>query len=221
MSVLVVLLSLNVCSAMIISQPVKIGEIRTGQVAEFKFKGELANNWQRRSSLGGRVYDAYTKGIAIFGNSGHKLYFHYQIEPSITRYGDSDLGNTIDINTGFTQIYQLNTTECITLYVIDSCCSEFHDGINYTLIGKRQDGRFVKYLDTDSLFTRYYGQKSNHKLFYIIDSVNSKEDTIIFSIYSYDEEKYFKGNALPVSVGEFRCKWDDKAQWFAVDNVVY
>lgn len=219
---IILLVVSNVCAAMSISQPVNIGGIRTGQVAEFKFNGELANNWQSRSSVGGQNSNAYTKGVAVFGNSGKKLYFHYQIHPSITRYGDSDLGNTIDIDTGFTKIYQLDTTENITLYVIDSCCSEFHDGINYTLIGRRQDGRFVKYLDTDSLFKRYYGKKTTNGVSYVIDSVKAQGGSVVFLVCSYDYNDYFgKGKFSPIKVGEFRCKWDNNAQWFSVESILY
>ncbi len=117
----------------------------------------------------------------------------------------------------------MNTDEKITLYLIDSCCSEFHNGINYTLIGERQDGQFVKYFDTDSLFNRYFGNKTTNNTMYFIDHVKSKGDIIIFPIYNYDKHKYFAGGSKvePEQVGEFRCKWDSSAQWFSVESIVY
>lgn len=231
MSALVVLLSLNVCSAMVISQPVKIGELTGVNMDGFIFKQKLSNNGDVRHIRQSGMH-VYGKGTATFGTNAKKLYLHYKTygydyntSPQISRYGGSSPENAIQISTLLNEIYVLNSNENITFYIVATDYFEYGCD-NLILIGERQDGRFVKYLETDTILDQYYGTEYGSQkgtgIVYFIDYMHGKiqanGDTIIFPCKTYD---YNDRKKEPVAVGEIRCKWDENAQWFAVENVVY
>lgn len=220
MSAILMLIVTNVCSAMNISQPEKIGEIIGINFDGFKFKQKLTNDGDIRHANPNGAH-AYGKGIATFGNNTKRLYLHYQTygyynkSPQISKYGGISPDNAIQIDTLDNKIFMLKTNENITLYIIYSDY-DLPGEDDYTLIGERQDGRFVKYLETDKIFEQYYGK--NNKVVQYVKDVEVQGDTIIFKYGKWD------WNTRPGpkdAVGEIRCKWDENAQWFAVENVVY
>ena len=86
---------------------------------------------------------------------------------------------------------------------------------DYFIIGKRQDNVWVKYIDIPDITKRYFGK--NRLISYSHPVI--KNDTIIFE-HSMINQK--PGGRLEfVKAGEFRFKWDDAAQWFGVEQVVY
>lgn len=221
-SVLTILFSftdLNTTEAMTISEPVKIGKLIGVNISGFVFTQTLSNSGdiiRSRQFMDGKK-NVYGKGVATFGTNNKKLYIHYQTydydknrSPQISRYGGSSPDNAIQIPTLVNQIYALDTNENINLYVIESDYDITGDE-NFTLIGERADGRFVKYFDTDTIFESYFGKRDVRRS-YFINKYVVNGDTIIFY--------YGRSDLIPI-IGEIRCKWDDKAQWFSVDNVVY
>ena len=49
-------------------------------------------------------------------------------------------------------IYKMNTNENITIYILSKIYGPEFD---YLIIGKRADGKFVKYIDTREITKRY------------------------------------------------------------------
>ena len=85
------------------------------------------------------------------------------------------------------------------------------------IIGKRQDGRWVKYIDSKNISKSYFGNKDGYKedggIFYKQPICSGS--TIIIPYCRW----YWKG--LSSNEGEIHLKWDDKAQWFGIEQVVY
>lgn len=227
MSAVMTLLFTGVCSAMTISQPTHIGTVVGVNIGGFRFKDELSNFSQGPLNR----KKAHTKGIATFGTNAQKLYLHYQTynydnnrSNQISRYGSSSPDNAIQIETMYNTISMMTTDSDITLYAIRTDY-DLPGEEDYTLIGERQDGRFVKYLSTDSILQQYYGSKyigneygPDIPFVYLVKNITATNDTVIFYYYRFD---FKKRNEQAVPVGEIRCKWDENAQWFAVENVVY
>lgn len=219
-SALMVFLFTHICSAMTISQPEHLGDVIGANIGGFGFKGELSNS--------GNIINkkrAYDKGVAVFGKGNKKLYVHYQNygysgknSPQISKYGSNSSDNAIQITTLYNQIFMLNTNENITMYVIKSDY-DLPGEENYILIGERQDGRFVRYLDTDTLLSQYYSD-SNRVLHYVTNFY-TQGNTLVFKYSIWDWDNINGKRKDKKDVGEIRCKWDDKAQWFGVENVVY
>lgn len=229
-SVLTILFSfttLNTTEAMTISKPVYIGIAMGVNIGGFSFKDELSNFSQGPINR----KKAHSKGIATFGANAKKLYLHYQTydydnnrSKQISRYGSSSSDNAIQIETMYNIISMMTTDSGITLYTIRSDY-DLPGEEDYTLIGERKDGRFVKYLSTDSILEQYYGNKyigneygQDVPFVYLVKNITAINDTVIFYYYRFD---FKKRNEQAVPIGEIRCKWDENAQWFAVDNVVY
>ena len=232
-SAIVVLLSLNICSAKVISQPVQIGKVSFAEDREpldgFIFEGTNSNIWQEKSKF---VPNAYKKGIASWGNIHNKIYIHYSYTDNkyghyiVTLYGDEATDNTIKVWTYRNKIFSLDTDKNINLFLIDSDIAQPCDK-NYTLIGKRQDGKFVKYFDVRTLLDQYcgvtkmtldeYNKNPERGVSYFLKNIEIKNDTFVFPYYKY----YWTNKNNHILVGEIRCKWDENAQWFSVDNVVY
>lgn len=217
-SAIVMLLVTSACSAMTISQPTCIGTAIGVNIGGFWFKNEISNLSQGPLTR----KKAHTKGIATFGDNNKKLYLHYKTygydyntSPQVSRYGSASSENAIQIDTLDNTIYMLKTNENITLYIIYSDYDIAGDD-NFTIIGERADGRFVKYLVTDTIFENYYGERDVRRSYFVDDFI-VRGDTIVF-YYSRSDI----ANVRPVPrLGEIRCKWDESAQWFSVENVVY
>lgn len=215
-STLMFFLSAHMCSAMTISQPEHLGDVIGANIGGFGFKGELSNSGKIINSRG-----ACEKGVAVFGKGSNKLYVHYQNygysgknSPQISKYGSKSSDNAIKIDTLYNQVFLLNTDENITMYVIKSDY-DLPGEENYILIGERQDGRFVRYFDTDTLLSQYYSD--TNRVLHCVTNFYSQGNTLVFkySIWDWNTKNGKK------DVGEIRCKWDDNAQWFGVENVVY
>ena len=93
---------------------------------------------------------------------------------------------------------------------------QFSGSEQINIIGRQKDGKWVSYIDSSVLTDKYFNglqsYKSSDGVHY--DSPQIKDDTLIIP---YEYQIQFK----VVTKGEFRFKWDDKAQWFGVEQVVY
>lgn len=215
MSIVIVFLVTGVCSAMSICQPIKLGTIHGINLGGYAFKGAISVSGNVVATRGSGL-KIYGKGIALYGDKNNELYIHYGHNKNlIVNYGDKLLSNTIPLQLCDTDISMMKTDTDITLYVIYNYYDMPSDE-EYTLIGKRQDGKFVKYLNINSIFEQYFGKSTD--VTYFVQSFDVNRDTIIFKYLTY---KWRQPNNNRNPIGEIRCKWDEKAQWFAVENVVY
>ena len=85
----------------------------------------------------------------------------------------------------------------------------------HTLIGKRKDGKFVEFFNTTKLNERFFGNPSIKNTNYSDFTVRGDTVSVKF------KHTNVIGNKDTEISGEFRFKWDDAAQWFGVEQVVY
>ena len=181
--------------------------------------------------LGNSGSKRYGKGIASFGNDSDALYAHYNAynisNDDKIHFGGKDIKNTIPISSFVfgEEIFKINTNEGITFYMIHTSY-DLPDESWWTLIGRRKDGVWIKYFDTDSVTKKYFGNPapvahanvwSGQSI--CCDNFRVNDNTIIIEYSRYHKSSGNRDNFI--KEGEFRFKWDDKAQWFGVEQVVY
>lgn len=196
--------------AMTFSQPQELGWFGTGQAGlgtgGFSVKNATANNgnyWRKYHS--NNTY-SYEKGVAKFGNGQDALCVYYNMN---NRQTPMYLGTTSKINllpiesmrTLSQDVFKIATDGDVTIYAL-----RFWYGPekSYTVVGVRKDGKIVKYFDTDVITKNYYGEELSNCKEFIVSG-----DTITARIRNIGG----KGTAI------FRFKWDERAQWFGVEQV--
>ena len=213
--VLSVLLTANSALAMTFSQPVEIGAIIYPPTNGILIKNAISNS----GSLIGKFQNEniYDRGIAQFGSNADAIFVHYAPHEELY-FGSKNKSSAMKIASGLygTTIFQIKNDSETKFYILRN--NEATIGyINYVCLGKQKDGTFVKYFSTDELMQRYFGIISDRKKrsTIYVEKMYCQGSTIVIE-YKRSQEKQ-----LPTTVGEFRFKWDDKAQWFSVDHIVY
>lgn len=171
-----------------------------------KIKG-AKSQYERR----GKRYSIDSKGIATFGSGPHALSIHYNAKKADYRaikVGAQKIENTIDADALSNGIFRINTDSGITLYALKV---NYGSELDYIILGFREDGKVVKYIDTKEIALRYF-QKRNGVSPIAFKEIVPEGDTLVL------EYRYPSGRE---SVGELRCKWDDTAKWFGVEKVDY
>lgn len=191
------------CRAMQFSQAVEIGSVFVDQTGKqgILIKNASHNNGDYYTKARKNNRNTYGKGIAQFGNDEDALYVHYNYYTDFGKFyfGGKNKKNTIaspNIVTIY-DIFRIDTDEGITLYPLHRF---YGPESEYIIIGRRTDGRFVKYINTEEITKRYFGEKS----YVIYKNVSTQGDTLIID--------YYHSGAR----GKFYFKWDDNAQWFSV-----
>ena len=208
--VMFMMISAN-CLAMTFSQPIKVG--RAGCLDQAPYPGVVIegatfndgtyytkNGYKPTSESRKTFY----KGTAYWGNGSDALYCRYDYENRTYDY-DGKNNYIVSLGSAMRTIYRINTNEGITLYALHY---RFHYN-NYVIIGKRKDGTWVKYIDTTNINEKYFGKNLYYADAPIYEEISSNGNTLVIPY------KIKKKNA------ELRLKWDDKAQWFGVEQVVY
>ena len=211
------------CFAMTFSQPVKIGGIGFPTQAPYhgyEINGATKNNGEsylENSTLIKNPFYTYTKGNAQWGIGNNALYCNYLWDSkgsgSFIKFGGKN-NYIISTEGQYKRIYRIDTDEGLTVYSIVSISGSEHINI----IGRQKDGKWVSYIDSVILTHKYFGGKQAYKA---SDGVHYKtpeiqNDTIIIP---YDFSSV-NGRSITTK-GEFRFKWDEKAQWFGIEQVVY
>ena len=89
-------------------------------------------------------------------------------------------------------------------------------GESYILLGMQSDGKWVKYFDTRDIKKKYFREATARKDIPCFVRGQSKGDTI-----SVVYQRVNSNTKRLADEGEFRFKWDDGAQWFGIEQVVY
>lgn len=222
----------NICFGMTFSQPMPIA----GQIgAEFQKKNEgilienaVFNNGniieKKLSYDKKRTKIYYDKGIAQFGSGEDVLYAHYDMHaPDKNIYfGGKEKNNAFPLlvttNWQGEKFYKIKSDSDITLYLI-TCGWDMY-GKDYYLLGRLNDGKWVKYIDSHEFSKNYFETKKDVTGREVVQEpaysdLKVQGDTIIIA-YSTGG-----GRVAPTKLGEFRFKWDDDAQWFGIEQVVY
>lgn len=197
------------CFAMQFSQPIEIGQIGTILVGGgVSVKSAFYNNGSQYNKKNDP--DRYGKGIAGFGEKNNALYVRYDYynERDIFYFGDKDKNNTIEDKFLHFKLYEINTNEGINIYLL---YKSYGPEADYLIIGKKDDGRFIKYIDTKEITRRYFGWDGTGVSPIVYLDIYTQGNTLIVPYYHLRNNK---------SRGEFRFKWDDKAQWFGVEQII-
>ena len=222
------------CLAMTFSQPVEIGSVGGTPQGGFSIKGASYNNGTsyKNGQLDKEWGKLYEKGIARFGNDVDALYVHYDCSPNKNieywdayspKFGDKDAKRTVSLMAGegeYVTIYKIKNTGDVTLYLLRSQGSVAGTTI-YVLLGRRSDGVFVKYFDMEDINIKYFGlQKNKYGTTKGMRNPWYKNCRCQGNTITIEYERSH-GRTGYVKEGEFRFKWDEKAQWFGVEHVVY
>ena len=205
------IITANSAMAMTFSQPERLGgAVRWSQSGGFYILGESVDNHAEKN------YSAssknFLKGVAQFGDETDKIFEHYDAnKDKNVRVGDKDEKNTITLEAVKNlSLHKVENDGEIRMYMIRKG-NETHEEDGYIVFARRKDGRFVKYFDTDDIRTKNFQDGSN----IAFGEIKFEGDTVkIVYERRIDSYKYAK-------VGEFRFKWDDKAQWFGIEQVNY
>lgn len=179
------------CFAMQFNNLQKIGEFSQGG----KSGGYTA--------VGLTNFSCKREGVAIFGNNHGKLYIHFG-NGNFFKVGSESILNTVDTRLAYTTIYQITTDSDLVLYAIEEC----EPTGDYTIVGQRADGKFVKFISTEDIKLQYFGRIYGT---YQLAHIKVLGDKIVIPF----------GKEWRYPIGEFVFKWDESAQWFSIEKVVY
>lgn len=212
-SLLIILMAMtSTCLAMTFSQPVKLGRVSDYREANegYEIVGATDNSGsiKKPTSKIAAKY-TYVNGIAKFGIDDDAIYFHYN---NARNYGGKDLNNTFPFTSAYgCDFTQIKTDSDVTLYMVHERDYDIR-GEKYILLGRRKDGVFVKYFDTMDLTQIYFDKPKTFREIPYYAKWHCIGNTIVV--------EYGRLNSTS-SEGEFRFKWDEAAQWFGVEQVVY
>lgn len=135
-----------------------------------------------------------------------------QKNKSLVNVGSSDVNNTVVFGVFNTWIYKISTNEGVIFYAFREWYGSDSD---WVIVGKKKDGIWVKYFDTSDITKKYfapsrYGASSAN---YGIPICNGNTLIIRYGINGASGDKK--------PSGEFRFKWDESAQWFGIEQVIY
>ena len=220
---------------MTFSQPVKIGQIGFGPqslffglpisnatyndgTVELRDKDRISK-MKKNSSLLKWEYGEWLNNTYIKGTAGwDELYCYYDISKKYEDYnsplkfgGKNNYILTTDVSDR--KIFKIDNNKNMKFYILyhNYCVSHLH------VLGKQKNGKWVVYLDSKKISEKYFGGKEGYKLKegIIYAEPICKNDTIIIK---YGRYPHVYGGTYE---GEFQLKWDEAAQWFSIEQVVY
>ena len=196
-----VLLVTNTALAMTFFQPLEIGSIAVEPSGKISIEGASSHNLTYTQTLNDKKYYA-PEGTAFWGDGADGLYYIFEKYPP--RFGGKYKNFPINITTN-TTIYRIDNDGKFTPYLLKNTGNDVRN-TQYILLGRLQDGSWVKYFDTAELKAQYFGENTYANQ----DGVRCQDDAIIIELKNVRDNKV---------VGELRFKWNDAAQWFGIEHV--
>ena len=204
-------------------QPMKIsGPVEVGKFGwNMRIGGIFIKDATYVSEQPKKTYDTltYSNGVARFGKGDEALYLHYDMksQPAF-KIGSEDVKNTVPYSFVWSSILKLNANNGYTMYLVRKDYDIPEPYKQYVLIGRRPDGRWVKYFDIDELCNQYIGKNAN----VAIQKITFNGDTIIaqYARCNYPKDNNFYASKAN-EFGEFKFKWDESAKWFSVEKITY
>ena len=212
----ILILMVGNCYAMQFSQPQEIGWFGIAQAGSggggFVIKNASQNSRNYFTKYRKDNRQSYEKGVAKFGNGVDSLYVHYNVNNSQNpiQVGGAEKANTIPGFSLTEKVLKVSTDEGITIYAL---IFEYGPESDFTIIGRQKDGKFVKYIDTVDITTKYFGWNKQGASPIVYNNLQTAGNTLVLS--------YARGGFPRNTIGEFRFKWDNAAQWFGIEQVVY
>ncbi len=207
------------CFAMTFSQPVEIGNFVLKQVGHnnFEINGATYNSDIAKTDSHGKTY--YTNGVARFGYGESEIWLHYNknSHPPYCKLGGKNLSDTIteDFSWGH-KIFYIGGGNGFKFYALKSQFDmpSAQTKYEYNIIGRKSDGTWLKYFNTKKFLDNHIGKSYG----YSMQDLTISGDTIIikYKVLEYRYRKISDGEC-----GELRFKWDNEAQWFGIEHVVY
>ena len=116
-------------------------------------------------------------------------------------------------DSSYKEIFSIDNEVGIKLYAI----YHIYCVTDLKIIGTQKNGKWVVYIDSKKLSDKYFGGKDAYKEDggIIYDRPICRDNSIVVTYRRW----HWKGMSEPE--GEFRFKWDDSAQWFGVEQIVY
>ena len=150
-----------------------------------------------------------------FGTGEDAIFVHHRSGyKNYPNFGSKNISKSVSVEPGLygCTIFQLKNDKNIRIYIVrpDEAMAVI---LNYTLLGKMNDGTFVKYLSFRDIWNKYMdnNQKKGRPF---TENIYCAGDTIVIEYSRYKQGSKYKE-------GEFRFKWDEAAQWFSVEQVIY
>lgn len=211
-----IVMSMENCFAMTFSLPEKIGRI--GNFDQCPYSGFIIEGASYNDGIKyipTRDYQykdkiVYVKGTARFGNGEDAIYCYYDFNKDTSEDKKKFGGKNQYVymtDSFYRDISKIKTDEKLTLYYLDYSYKYTH----FAVIGRFAGEKWVKFFDSESLNNKYFGRNN----FPHYEKIKCEGDTLIIQ---YKEGYPSKNKNI---IGEFRFKWDDAAQWFGIEHVVY
>ncbi|MBO6179819.1 MAG: hypothetical protein J6O04_11625 [Selenomonadaceae bacterium] len=204
--------------AMTFTQSVKIGTMGFPMQAPyhgFIITGEAQNTGKPYKEQTNNV-KTYKKGVACYGNGDGALYCDYDFEAKdfsqSVKFGGKD-NYVVHLGGSFKDIFKIENTDNLPMYAIyhKYCVTELN------ILGKQKSGKWVSFINSKEISKRFFGGKDAYKedggVMY--DAPVCVGESIVIKYFRW----HWNGESQPE--GEFRLKWDDKADWFGIEQVVY
>ena len=175
---------------------------------------QLMNNGKEWKVNGGKT--VWESGIASFGNTDHPLYLTYNTGVAGGKTYFSDLNKTkriLQYVAVRTDIYTVKNDNNIVLYFLEAVEQYNWGPHRYILCGYRQDGKFVVYFDTNDIIKNYDISNGDNKYLSLKPISNGNSIKIVYNVHHNRRDN--------TNDGELIFKWDESAQWFSVDHVIY
>lgn len=193
------------CLAMTFSQPVKIGNISIEPSGGIIFKGTSYNEGTISGKFKNEKIYKGNNGIARWGNEVTGIDAFYKEY----KFNFGNKLNNFPVHVMVdTTIYEIENDDQIKMYLLKNTGNDVR-GIDYVLFGILPNGECVKYFDIAEFKSKYYASSMYYPNY---EEVICQNNSIII------EFKDIRQNNV---IGELRFKWDDAAQWFGVEKMVY
>lgn len=183
----------NSAAAMTFTTPMKFGEISFYVVDGMIISG-ADNNFG----------DPHGKGVATFGHdvTAIKCFYDYY---SVPRFGDENFNFPVNVMLN-TEIYAIFSDEPLIFYLFVNGGYDL-ESTNFTLLGKKFDGTFIKYFDFADFDRELYKRPEGA---YLDKNFDFNGNAITF--YLKRDEK---------TIGEWKFIWHEGKENFLMQEKIY
>lgn len=181
------------------SQPELIGEFRydNNRDTGFHFMKADSNQGTRHYSKVRQAYtDGFTHGLATFDNGKLFVYYKYSMMRNLCKIGEEK--NWMIAAIANNKLYKIVNDKNRVYYLMTIAEGE---GDRFVLLGKRANGKYTIFVDSDNISQRYLGTES---VMYEDVTVNDDYIMVGFSIFSREN----------ITRGRIRMYWDASDNWF-------
>ena len=209
------------------SQPQKLGGVGGNPMGGISIDGSAFNHGSLYPDQFKGIWGVlYEKGVAGYGIDEAYLWVYYDCSSGKKDYRDAysaHFGNkdkTITVKMGvgegeYVQIDRVKNDGGIKLFIVAYKGSVVGPE-KYVLMGYDKTGKFVKYVDVKSVIEHYLGKNNVGMKGAYLGRYYCENNAVVVEYMDSRITKSYKN-----AVGEFRFTWNDNAQWFGVEHIIY